>query len=618
MQVGARRGSRRVPRAVVGLLAVLAGVVAPALSASAHVNVVGSQPADGAVLPSAPSEWRLRFDERVDPALAEVALTAKGARPTPLVGITAGASSSELLVALPPIADGVYLLSYKVRDPIDLHLTAGSIVFGVGAVADLVPAGAKLGAPRPAEVVARALERVALGALIGAIVVAVLVAPAAGGLVLARRALGIARVGGLALIAAMAVFVALEIIDIGSPWGRTVRTVLTTSSIGRRALVLVVLGGGTMALAAMVRVALTADMLARWRRGRLDELAIGLLVLAVAACVATAVGGHAGTGGAFVVGAALRVVHLASMGAWAGGLAVALIARRSLPDEERRSTLVAFGRVGAPAFAALVITGLLLSGRGVASLSALLTTWYGGILLAKLAFVAAAAFVGLRHAGAAQRPATVAEHVADPMPDPLRRRGPRVEAALALVIVIAGGALSATPPANGPQFQPAPAPTPPPVAQQLDDLTVKLSMRPNRPGPNLVSALIVSTRRPPPGPIGGVHLTLTPSAGGTPIVLDAQAPAGGTFDFGTVELPSAGTFSATLVIDRTALAVPPATFALHVDPIPVPRARRVVSDAPLRRVTDLAAAVLLVGAAGWMLLAARRRRRHVDVSAPVG
>jgi len=582
-----------VRHAIVALLTVVAAVLLPALAASAHVNVVGSQPADGAVLASAPSEWRLRFDERVDPALAEVALTAKGAKPVPLVGVTAGASGTELLVALPPIADGAYLLSYKVRDPIDLHLTSGSIVFGVGAVAALVPAGAKLSAPRPAEVFARALERVALGLLVGAIVVAVLVAPVAGGVVLARRALGLARVGGVALIAAMAVFVVLEIVDIGSPWGRTVRTVLTTSSIGRRALVLAVLGGGTIALAAMVGGALSDTMLARWRRGRLDELAAGLLVLAVAACVATAVGGHAGTGGAFAVGAALRVVHLTAMGAWAGALAVVLVARRALPDDERRAPVVAFGRVGAPAFAALVITGLLLSGRGVASLSALLTTWYGALLLAKLLLVAAAAALALRHGRGR-----------------LGHRSLGVEAALALAIVIAGGALSATPPANGPQFQPAPPPTPSPVAQQLDDLTVKLSVRPNRPGPNLVSALIVSTRRPPPGAITGVHLTLVPQAGGAPITRDAPAPAVGTFEFGTVDLPASGTFAATLTIDRPAAAVRPASLVVNVDPVPVPRARRVLSDASLKRYTDVTAAALLLVAAGSLVLVSRRTRRR--------
>ena len=59
-----------------------------------------------------------------------------------------------------------------------------------------------------------------------------------------------------------------------------------------------------------------------------------------------------------------------------------------------------FGALAAGSLAALLITGLFMSGQQVASLDALLTTLYGRALLLKIGLAAAVALIGLRNAAA--------------------------------------------------------------------------------------------------------------------------------------------------------------------------------------------------------------------------
>jgi methionine-rich copper-binding protein CopC len=107
-------------------------VLAPAAAAEAHVNVVSSQPTDGAVVSTAPTTVSVRFSERVDPKFAELTLSARGGAAKVLSDPRQGATDRDLVADLPLLDKGVYSVAYRVRDPIDLHLTAGSIVFGVG------------------------------------------------------------------------------------------------------------------------------------------------------------------------------------------------------------------------------------------------------------------------------------------------------------------------------------------------------------------------------------------------------------------------------------------------------------------------------------------------------
>jgi copper transport protein len=85
----------------------------------------------------------------------------------------------------------------------------------------------------------------------------------------------------------------------------------------------------------------------------------------------------------------VAAVHVAAMSGWLGGL-FALFAgalRGSTPTRELDTTLAHWSRLAGGYVAALVVTGVLQSIREVGSLSALVSTSYGWVLLGKLAVV---------------------------------------------------------------------------------------------------------------------------------------------------------------------------------------------------------------------------------------
>ncbi|NHA01795.1 copper resistance protein CopC [Nocardioides sp. W3-2-3] len=59
--------TRRVPALLAALLVAVAAVVGLASPASAHATLVSTDPAEGAVVPSAPGQVTFTFDEPVQP-----------------------------------------------------------------------------------------------------------------------------------------------------------------------------------------------------------------------------------------------------------------------------------------------------------------------------------------------------------------------------------------------------------------------------------------------------------------------------------------------------------------------------------------------------------------------
>lgn len=103
--------------------------------AVAHAVLLGSEPADGAVLAAAPAVLELRFNEPVTPLVLRV-LDARGA---PLAGLaTDTPAATTLRVPLPAVGDGAYLASWRVASA-DAHPVAGSLVWRVGTDGDAAP-----------------------------------------------------------------------------------------------------------------------------------------------------------------------------------------------------------------------------------------------------------------------------------------------------------------------------------------------------------------------------------------------------------------------------------------------------------------------------------------------
>ncbi len=98
-------------------------------SAGAHAIVIDSSPAKGAVLSAPPERITLSFNARIEPALTRVALKDREGKEIPVTRAQ-NPSADRVVILLPPLAPGVYLVHYKVLAS-DGHVTEGTLHFTV-------------------------------------------------------------------------------------------------------------------------------------------------------------------------------------------------------------------------------------------------------------------------------------------------------------------------------------------------------------------------------------------------------------------------------------------------------------------------------------------------------
>lgn len=106
--------SRR--RRVVAAILAATGTALIPLLAQAHAALVRSEPARRATLSKAPTQIRLWFNERLEPAYASIKLYAEdGAKQIDTTNAAVDAADPKLLVLeLPPLAPGQYTVKYRV------------------------------------------------------------------------------------------------------------------------------------------------------------------------------------------------------------------------------------------------------------------------------------------------------------------------------------------------------------------------------------------------------------------------------------------------------------------------------------------------------------------------
>jgi copper transport protein len=117
--------------------AILLALALPA-GAAAHARLVGSKPADGAVLATAPKDVKLLYDDEIRPAGGDRVVDARGR--SVLAGPARRLSGNDRALVL-PLRPGLTRGSYTVRWRVvsnDGHLITGVLAFAVGA-----------GSPRP-------------------------------------------------------------------------------------------------------------------------------------------------------------------------------------------------------------------------------------------------------------------------------------------------------------------------------------------------------------------------------------------------------------------------------------------------------------------------------------
>ena len=615
---------------VAGAVAVVAFAARPPV-ADAHAVFVGSRPADGESVPQAPSLLHVTFDEAVTLTGARAELrNGKGdvvaAIPPVGAGDTlaltfddssqSGVRHGAIAVTVPRLDDDVYQLRWRLVSADDLHPTNGALTFGIGQPA--VAGGLTNQEPLPSYpvVVAGWLDLLAVAVLVGALGVRELLVPVAvrtmGGVhddiascaeLVSLRAVRIARVAAGAAIAT-------KLLVLGATaWaaahlagaagiataigGQTGRPVFVVTFAGATGIVVVLRpdrGGGTPApgsMRALTAVAFAVGLLAISAQG--SHLAVQRAGSRVASLVLT--------------------VHLLAAGVWIGGLIVLGIVihalRRGLgaPRAFADALMRAFRVPAAVAVGVLTVTGLHLTGRQVASVDAGLRSLYGHILGGKLLLVVVAGIVGL----------VTGRRV--------RGRGPgrpsnglvALETGVGVVVLAAAAVLAVSPPARGARYETAhSAVAVPSVAGRAADLFVNAAVAPNQPGRAFVNLEVQDTRRPAPGLIVTVEVTVS-GPGATPAAT-YRADRLDLTRWQAAGVTVAGAGTAHLVVTVTRAGLPDARFT-HDWIVPAPtvtRPAQLISGRPLAPITDTLAVIGLAVGGGVLWRARRRTRRPVD------
>ncbi|MDT4931193.1 MAG: copper transport protein [Pseudonocardiales bacterium] len=598
------RVAKRAARLILFAVAMAFGliVLGPAAPAGAHAFLSDSNPADGAVLTSAPADLRLQFSESVVLEATRIDIVDSLGRhhsPTALHLVRSGPADSteepaQVIADLPRLGQSAYRVSWQTLSSDDLHRTSGLLVFGINQ--PVKAAGFVEPKPRAEEAALRWLLFLGLAAAIGAQLTSWLyrrVDGDANGR--ARRRCQRLSALGAALAALVAVGLLVDqLAGSGSSVGR-----LLLQSYGARWMLREV---GLILLVAVAIRGIHSPAAASVVRRLLVWVGVAC------ACIGSALLGHAGSGRDFAPTRALAdASHLAAAAAWSGLLITAvLIVVPALRNgsggaASSRAVLRGFRVPAAACVSVMIVTGIYLASGLVGSVDAALFTFYGRTLLLKLGVVAVIAVLGLVNT----RPLHSRRFS-------ISRRTVLAEAGLAMVVLALAAVLTSGQPAREPQFVAARTlATVGIVDGGVADLQESLAIRPNQPGRNVVVVEVFNTRRPEPAPVRRVLVSIVGLDSRQTAPVAAAKLADGRWSV-AANLDSPGRTQIRVTVQRVGL--PDATHAypwvVGGGPTPLPAT---LSNAPLAGPLAATAGILVAllamawAAAFWRW---RRRRPH--------
>ena len=529
---------------VVGALAlVLVAVLAPARAASAHADLIATDPADGAIVKEAPEALTLQFTE-------DVSLRPDGVRVLDASGdrVDSGAASAkgtEVTVPLgATIADGTYVVAWRAVSA-DGHPIRGSYSFSVGQesiVADGVANGAfGSGNDRAYEVIdaiARALAYLGVLGASGYVLV---------GGALKRRG-DPSPVGRPTTIAACIALVAMVL---QVPLQGALATGRGVTSITDASVLALSIADGMGWAALVTTLGLLAMIITAGLPWEGAARRVGLIGAAIAP-VGFVLSGHTRTMSPAVVAYLADLAHVAAAAVWFGGLIAVIVAvRRRRTDEDPLGAAEAIARFSgwaAITASVLIAAGFVLSWIEVGSLSALTTTLYGRLLLVKMGLVAVvlatAAWNRFRLV-----PRVAAASLEDPAIDDARSwstllRLIRFEVVLLVLILCLTAVLSNVTPAKdsvdtGPVTVSAP----------LGEGTVDVTIDPAKAGRNDIHLYLFDADGRPDDQYSDASIELTlPSQGIGPFEREPVEVGNGHFQVVATDLPLGGTWSLTLTV----------------------------------------------------------------------
>ncbi|MCI3240847.1 copper resistance CopC/CopD family protein [Streptomyces spinosisporus] len=383
---------RRMRLLVLLCLTVIGVLLAGAGPASAHAALTGSDPEQGVVVDTAPSQVTLTFSEKVatsDDSLR--VLDPKGKRVD--AGNPANVSGTSYAVKLKSgLSDGTYTVSWQVVSA-DSHPVAGAFTFSIGA---------------PSSTSVKAVGQEVGGGVVGWLYgfgrymsyagFIVMVGGAAFVLACWQRGSGVRPLqrlvvsGWLSLTAATLLLLLLrgsytstgkvgDIFDLGL-LGQVLQTKTGAALVSRLLL---------LAAAALFIAVLFGAYDKREDEEKRDltfGLAIGGFVVSAGLAASWAMAEHASTGLQPGIAMPVDVVHLLAVAAWLGGLCALLVALYRADTPVETAAVRRFSQVAFCSVLALVATGIYQSWRQLGSWSAFTDTSYGQLLLVKIGLVA--------------------------------------------------------------------------------------------------------------------------------------------------------------------------------------------------------------------------------------
>ncbi|WP_326780816.1 copper resistance protein CopC [Streptomyces longwoodensis] len=385
------------PRArtlVLLFLAAVAALLVGAGPAAAHAALTGSDPAQGTVVDTAPTQVSLTFSEKVATTDGSLrVLDPKGKRVD--TGKPANVSGTTYAVQLHAgLPDGTYTVTYQVVSE-DSHPVSGAYTFSIGAPSRTsVPvSGQEVGGGVVGGLYGfgRYLSYAGYIVLVGGAAFVLACWPR-GTSVRAVQRLVVS--GWLVLTAATLSLLLLrgsytgsgkvaDIFDLDL-LGDVLQTKTGAALVSR----LLLLAAAALFIAVLFGAYDKRDD--EEKRDLTFGLAIGGAVVAAGLAASWAMAEHASTGLQPGVAMPVDVLHLFAVATWLGGLATLLVALYRAPVDQpveasavRRFSTVAFGSV-----VALVATGTYQSWRQLGSWSAFTDTRYGQLLLVKIGLVA--------------------------------------------------------------------------------------------------------------------------------------------------------------------------------------------------------------------------------------
>ncbi|WP_426572009.1 copper resistance CopC/CopD family protein [Aquihabitans sp. McL0605] len=533
----------RIRRAVAaGALVLLASLI-PAMAASAHAELLSTDPADGSVVAKAPDVVTMQFSENVSlrPDGVRV-LDAQGKR---VDSGAASASGADVSVPLQGgLADGTYVVAWRVVSA-DGHPVYSSFTFSIGqestlkaGVADKAFGSGNDRTYQQLDAVLRALAYIGTLGAAGYVLIGSAL----------RRDGDPSPVGRGTTIASV---IALLAILLQVPLQGALATGRGLGAIGEAAVLKLSIADGMGWAALVVGVGLLAIIITSglpWE-GAARKVALAGAVIAPVGFVLT---GHTRVMSPAVVGYLADLAHVGAAAVWFGGLVAVIYAVRRRRAEEdplgAAEAVATFSGWAAITASVLIVAGVVLGWIEVGGLKALTTTLYGRLLLAKVAAVlvilAAAGWNRYRLV-----PRVAAAAIEDPPAEDRRAwttlmRLIRLEVGLIVVVLMLTSVLANVTPAKD-----AVDKGPISVTAPLGDGTVNVIVDPSKVGRNDIHAYILKAGGGPDSRYKTAEMSLSlPSKDVGPLDRTPVSAGPGHFQLVATDLPLAGTWSLTITV----------------------------------------------------------------------